>query len=212
MKRIIFTLSLFFLVTGCAAYYTLVNPERHSIGSLYTVETQIAWSKATEGHIESWTVDGPILQAVRFVNGLNDGDPLLKIKSKYAQVSPRFRAHMTPSDVLEFFVASVKFIGGGHELYYIAIGRAVGLRTFGINADTVEAFNLRPTNFGTIPGFRFDLRFLSKAGLEREGMVVGAILNKQLYLIVYTGAREYYYPKYKEEVEYIVSSIKIQAQ
>ena len=210
MKRIIFTLALFFAVTGCA-YYTLVNPERHSIGSLYTVETQIVWSKATEGHVESWTVDGPILQAVRFVNGLNDGDSLLKIKSKDAKL-PRFRAYMTPSDVLEFFVASVKSVGGGHEAEDIALGRITGLRTASINAGTVKAFNLRPTNFGTLLGFRFDLRFLSKEGLEREGMVVGVILNKQLYLIVYTGAREYYYPKYKEEVEYIVSSIKIQAQ
>lgn len=210
MKRNVLVLALALAVTSCA-YYTLVKPERRAVGNLYTVETQIAWSKATEGRIESWTVDGPLLESVRFLNGLKDGDSLLKTTTKETKL-PRFRSHMTPSEVMEFFVASVKSIGGGLEAAHLAAGRvsSAAVQRASINAATVKATNLRPTSFGTLPGFRFDLSFLSKEGLEREGMVVGTIHEGQLYLIIYTGTREYYYSKYREEVERIVSSIEIQ--
>jgi hypothetical protein len=83
------------------------------------------------------------------------------------------------------------------------------IRTASLNAGTVEATDLRPAGFGSLSGFRFDFRFLSGEGLEREGMVLGTIHKEKLYLIVYTGARQYYYSTYKEEVERIFHSIEI---
>lgn len=204
-----FALVLF--VTGCA-HYTLVQPARQPIGDLYTVMTEIPWSKSTEGHIELWTVDGPLLEAIRFINGLEDGDSLLKTGTEKSKL-PRFRGHMTPSDVLEFFVASIKSMGGGLEAEHLALGRVTSsaIRTAGINAGTAEATNLRPAKFGSLSGFRFDFQFLSKEGLEREGMALGTIHKEKLYLILYTGARQYYYSKYQEEVERLFSSIEIRS-
>jgi hypothetical protein len=208
MKRKILIFILILTVAGCA-HYTLIQPVRHPIGSLYTVKSQIAWSKAMEGKIELWTVDGPLLEAIRFINGLEDGDNILLIKGKKSNL-PHFRAHMTPSEVLEFFVGSVKSIAGGVEAEHLAKGVVPpGIRSAGINASTVQATNLRPARFGTLSGYRFDLSFRSKEGLERKGIVIGTIHEKCLYLIIYTGAKEYYYPKYKEEVERIISSIQI---
>jgi hypothetical protein len=206
MKRqnLIFVFVL--LVIGCT-HYALVKPERQPIGNLYTVETEISWSKSSEGHIEVWTVDGPLLEALRFVNGIEDGETLLKVDSERSKL-PRFRVHMTPSDVLEFFVASIKAMGGGFEAEQLALGRVTNtaIITAGINAGTIEATNLRPSRFGSLSGFRFD-----KEGLEREGMVLGTIHKEKLYLIVYAGARQYYYPMYREEVERLFSSIEIKS-
>jgi len=210
MKRSVLISALLFAMAGCA-HYSLVKPERLAIGDLYTIESRIAWNKATEGHVEVWTVDGPSLEALRFINGLEDGQTLLPVRSDRIKL-PRFRGHMTPSEVLEFFVGTLKSFGGGLQTGHLARGVVVsgGVITANINAATVKAANLRPTQFGTLPGFRFDLSFLSREGLERDGMVLGTIHKKRLYLIIYTGAREYYYPKYREEVERLVSSIKIQ--
>jgi hypothetical protein len=76
-------------------------------------------------------------------------------------------------------------------------------------AQQVEARNLRPANFGSADGFRFELAFLNSDGLKKDGAVVGTIVDQSLYLIVYTGTRIHYYPKYVREFEKIVSSINI---
>ena len=46
-------------------------------------------------------------------------------------------------------------------------------------------------------------------GLRKEGVVVGTIVDEALYLIVYTGAKIHYFPKYSVEFETLVESIKI---
>ena len=41
------------------------------------------------------------------------------------------------------------------------------------------------------------------------GAVIGAVVDKALYLIIYTGAAIYYFPKYSPDFEEVVSSIEI---
>ena len=65
----------------------------------------------------------------------------------------------------------------------------------------------RPAGCDSHPGFRFERAFLSEEGLEYEGFVVGVIKDDQLFLICYSGTREYYFPKYKETAEQIIISI-----
>lgn len=195
-------------ISGCA-HYSLVPPERRPIGELYSVETRVSWSRAEEGGIEVWTIDGPILQSLRFVT-LKEGDALIPSAKKDTKL-PRFRSHMTPSEVLEFFTASLKSVSGGIDTHQLSKGMvdATGIRAASINASSIEARNLRPASFGSLPGFRFDFQFLSKEGLEREGLAFGAIHDGKLLLIVYTGTREYYFEKYKGEVESILASVQI---
>jgi len=195
-------------ITGCA-HYSLVPPERRSIGELYSVETRTSWNRAEEGGIEAWTVDGPLLQCLRFVT-LKEGDALFPSAKEDAKL-PRFRSHMTASEVLEFFTASLMSIGGGIDTHQISKGMVnpLGIRGANLDASSVETDNLRPAPFGSLPGFRFDFRFSSKAGLERAGLAAGAIKDGKLLLIVYTGAREYYFDKCKGEVESILESVKI---
>jgi hypothetical protein len=91
---------------------------------------------------------------------------------------------MTASEVLDFVVESI-------------------MRT------NVTATHLRPFKFGQNRGFRFDLTYLSAEGLDYEGLVAGSIKDDQLYLVIYTGTKVYYYPKYKDDVEQIISSLEI---
>ena len=77
-------LLLALLISGCA-HYTLAPPERRPIGDLYSVESRMAWSRADEGGIEVWTIDGPLLEALRFVS-LKDGDTLIPSADKDAPV------------------------------------------------------------------------------------------------------------------------------
>lgn len=188
MGRIAVIAFLLAVLAACAQY-SLVEANKQKIGGTYTVEAQIAWSKHSEGKVEIWTVDGPALEAVRFFKGLDDGDSLFKRprgsgeKVKY----PTYKTGMTPNDVMELTVDSIARAGAGE----------------------VQASKLRPARFGSVQGFRFELTFLSKSGLEMDGLVAGAAIEDKLYLILYTGARIHYYPKYRDHVEQLLGSIEM---
>jgi hypothetical protein len=173
------------------------------------VKTNVAWSQADEEGIQVWTIDGPFLEALRFV-ALNDGDTLFRTTDSDTKL-PRFRAHMTPNEVVEFFVASLKSVSGGVDTHQLAKGMVLPaqIRAGSINAASIDVKNLRPADFGRLPGFRFDFSFLSKEGLERQGIALGCIHEGKLLLVVYTGTKEYYFEKHKQDVETIFSSVEI---
>jgi len=206
MRPMILLLIVLFFIGGCA-HYTAVPAERRPIGTLYSVKSNVAWSQADEGGIQVWTIDGPLLEAIRFVT-LNDGDTLFLSNDKEAKL-PRFRGHMTPNEVVEFFVASLKSVSGGVDTHQLSKGMVLPaqIRAGSINAASIDVRNLRPADFGKVPGFRFDFSFLSKEGLERQGIALGSIHEGKLLLIVYTGTREYYFDKHKQDVETIFSSV-----
>ena len=208
MRPMILLLIVLLFIGGCT-HYTAVPAERRAIGDLYSVKSNVAWSQADEGGIQVWTINGPLLEALRFVT-LNDGDPLFPSTDKDAKL-PRFRAHMTPNEVVEFFVASLKSVSGGVDTHQLAKGmvQPAGIRAGSINAGSIDVKNLRPADFGRLPGFRFDFSFLSKEGLERQGLAAGTIYEGKLLLMVYTGTREYYFEKHKQDVETIFSSVEL---
>ena len=208
MRRIILLLIVLFFIGGCT-HYTAIPAERKTIGALYSVKSNVTWSQADEGGIQVWTIDGPLLEALRFVT-LNDGDTLFLSTDKDAKL-PRFRAHMTPNEVVEFFVASLKSLSGGVDTHQLAKGLVAPahIRAGSINASSIDVKNLRPADFGTVPGFRFDFSFLSKEGLERQGVALGSIHAGKLLLMVYTGTREHYFKMHQEEVERIFSSVEL---
>ncbi len=176
-------------VLAACAQYSLVEAKKQKIGGAFTVEAQIAWSKHSEGKVEIWTVDGPALEAVRFSKGLDDGDSLFtRPRASGAKVKyPIHKTGMTPNDVMELTVDSIARAGAGE----------------------VQASKLRPAQFGSVPGFRFELTFLSKSGLEMDGLVAAAVIEDKLYLILYTGARVHYSPKYRDHVEQLLVSIEM---
>ena len=73
----------------------------------------------------------------------------------------------------------------------------------------VETDNLRPAQFGSLKGFRFEFSMSSEVGLEFRGMAIGALQDGRLHLILYRATRLYYFPEYEDEVERIFDSITL---
>jgi hypothetical protein len=211
MKPVILLLIVLLFIGGCT-HYTAVPAERRAIGGLYSVKSNVVWSQADEGGIQLWTIDGPLLEALRFLT-LNNGDTLFLSTDRDAKL-PRFRVHMTPNEVVEFFVASLKSVSGGVDTHQLAKGMVhpAGIRAGSINAATIDVKSLRPADFGRLPGFRFDFSFQSKEGLERQGTAFGTIHEGKLLLMVYSGTKEYYFSKHKQDVETIFSSVELMKQ
>jgi len=186
LKRIalIFVVSFAFFAAGCSLIHE-IEPQNRLIGDVYYIDPQITWSGIKEKNGEIWTVDGAGLQAVRFVEGLEDGDTLFK--GKPGQELPEFKKDMRAHGVMDFIVDSMGAIG----------------------LTQIQTKNLRPIKFGTLPGHRFDFTCLTEDGLEMEGFVVGALIEEHLHLIFYYGARQYYFAKHAGHVEKLLESIRM---
>jgi len=195
-NRGIILLAVVFLLSACT-HYTLVEPVKRDMGGGYSVEPQITSNRSVQGKIEIWTIDGPALAAVHFFNSISDGQNLFPFYGKSTRKAklPKFNKNMTANEVQEFIVDSMM------APYPRSL---VGPNMIGTG---VQTSHLRPFKFGSHPGFRFELSFLSEEGLEYEGFVVGVIKDDKLFLICYSGTREYYYPKYRETAEQIIASI-----
>ena len=187
VTRGLFALVFLISIAGCGAH-NLVEAERVDMGGIYSVDPQITWNRLIRAGPETWTIDGPSLQAVRFINGIRSDKPL--VRAGQEQRFPVFRMGMTESEIMEFILDSLFLLG----------------------FNNLEAHDLRPMEFGSHDGFRFEIRFLSRDGLEEEGLVAGAVIEQRLYLILYTGVRRHYYPKYLNHVEHILDSIELIGQ
>lgn len=186
-------LAVLLSISGCAPY-ALIEPTRTRIGESYSIDPQIKWTSLREGgRTELWTVDGPALESLRFVKDVGDGQSLLgrAVVVDERQVSedkqPRFRAAMTPSEVVELVADTWSLFG----------------------AAKIRATGLRPAKFGTADGFRFELAFVWDDGVEAEATAIGAVIKQRLQLIVYSGTRLYYFGKYRLTVDRLVESIRI---
>lgn len=183
MGKRLASIALVLLLVACTSI-TLVEVKERKVGSGYSVQPQIQWSRLEAGNSELWTVDGFGLQALRLLASLEDGEPIIDAGTDAKM--PVFRKTMRASEVQELVVETFEQTGG----YEVA------------------ASGLRPAAFGAEAGFRFELEFVDSNGLEREAMVLGAIVEGKLHLIIYSGAREHYFPKHRDEVEKLFASVK----
>jgi hypothetical protein len=184
MRAVLVLVALAWLATGCARY-SLVEPGPRTIADVYTVEPRTAWSGVTEGKWEVWTVDGPGLAAIQFLKGLDDGEPLFKAAD--AQKRVVFRTTMSPSELAELLVDGLTSVG----------------------AQRITVTNLRPQKFGAADGFRCELAYVTRSGLDKRGTAAGGIVKDRLYLVLYTGAALHYYDAHRENVDRIIESIRM---
>ena len=185
MRHLPALLALSIALAACSIYTLVDEDTRQSIAGRYSVDPQVAWSRVNQSGVELWTVDGPALESIRFYPGLRDGETFMTARDRTEL--PAFRADMQASEIMEFVVDSIARAGAGQ----------------------VQATGLRPMNFGPLPGFRFELSYLTDNGLEMQGLVAGAATDGELHLIVYSGASLYYFPKYEDDVERIIDSIEM---
>ena len=191
MRRLGLLLLVSVLAAGCAMV-TLVEPKATSIGDAYTVEPQIRWASVpARSGMDLWTVDGAALDSITFVKGLADGEVMLRGAVQGGPPEdkrPKFRAQMTPSDIAELVIDSYALLG--HQ--------------------KIETASLRPAKFGSAEGFRFEMGWVTRGGLEIQALVAGAVVKGKLHLIIYSGTRAHYFPKYRDDVERVLASIRLQ--
>ena len=176
-------------------YYSLIRVHRVNVddGSFSVVPPR-PWNRQRPfffddiRDVEDWTLNGPYLDGISFVSGLKSGGYLIRQSKRADQQVPKFREDMTPPEIAAML-----------ESLYRVRGGTVDFRTL----------SLQPRPFLGANGFQFDYEHLDSDELWRKGRAVGAVINGQLYLILFDAARSHYYGAALPDFEAIVASARL---
>ena len=181
-------------LSGCASGYSLVKPSQATAGGpgmLVTPDT--AWNKMPAAPDlskweEAWTENGPLLDTVRFVAGLPDGEALVKQQKKADRKVPVFRSNMNPQDLVSMI-----------ESYYRVRGGITVFKTTG----------LEPVSFLGKQGVKFDYEYTVPNGQQYMGRSVLAVVSGKLYLIGLDATKNHYFQASLKPFETIVASATV---
>jgi hypothetical protein len=205
MKVLIAGFAALALLGGCAgagggggAYgfnrISLVEPREREVASTMRVTPTIRWNRLphTVSEVpreENWTLHGITLDGLTFIGGLEHGKPLVRRqrRSDIRQV-PNFRADMTPPEIASMI----------ESFYRIRAGSL-----------SFNMTGLQPRTFLGQPGFQFDYEHLGGNELNRQGRVVGTIVGRRLYMILFDAPRTHFFPQIIPEVDRIIDSARL---
>jgi hypothetical protein len=193
-------------ISGCSSLgagesgfsaYSAVNVHRTKVGNgNMTVVPPRPWNRHRAvlfddvPAVEDWTLNGPYLDGVTFITGLKSGHFMVRQRRSTDQQVPKFRSDMTPPEIAAMLESLYRVRGGAVDFHTLSI---------------------QPRAFLGTNGFQFDYEHLDDDELWRKGRAVGAVVNGQLYLIMFDAARSHYYDAALPDFEAIVASARLRA-
>ena len=185
------------LLAGCSGAggigYSLVRPQPVNVarGTMEVTPT-LRWNRVPRGYHdigreENWTLNGPLLDSLTFIGGLEHDKRIVQQRRKADSKVPNFRADMSPYEIAAMI----------ESFYRIRAG-----------ASTFDMTNLAPRTFLGHPGFQFDYVYLGGDEVERQGRGVGAIIDNRFYLALFDAAKMHYFPAGAPEFEPIAASAR----
>jgi hypothetical protein len=177
-------LALALLLTGCTTMER-VEQGMFTINETLTVSADGRWNRVEPQRdgAELWTADGMPLDVLAFYVGVAEGETL---GAEPAEGAPRFRAGMSPHDIVELYEALVTLEGSNFTLHRLA-----------------------PAAFGGTQGFLFEHTTVTRDGPALRGLAYGAVVGGKLYLMSYTAPKNYFYEKHLVQVREIAASARI---
>jgi hypothetical protein len=181
-------------LAGCAARYHLVPAEETFVGGKDLVVTPAAaWNMVPVMYDqtsweETWTRNGLLLESITFVGGLPDGKALRKQRRKSDQQVPRFRADMTPQDLVSMVESAY--------------------RTRGVTVFDIES--VEPADFLGGKGLNVRFKYAPNDGLAKQGSCTLRVVDQKLYLILLEGVTRHYFDAALPEFEKIVASARLE--
>jgi hypothetical protein len=153
----------------------------------------VRWNKAPRGpsdiqREENWTLNGPLLDGLTFIGGLENDKRIVQQRRKADRKVPNFRSDMNPTEIAAMI----------ESFYRIRAG-----------SSRFEMTGLQPRDFAGRPGFQFDFAHLGGDEVWRRGRAVGAVVDGRLYLALFDAARMHYFDAGLPEFERIVESARI---
>ena len=193
MRRML-RLSLLMPLAGCVAY-SLVSAGTVSVGALQ-LSSPHSWNLApavtgptNRRETQVWTQDGLLLDRLIIIPGVPDGEGIVT-QVRDDDAIPLFRADMLPNEIEELTESSI-------------------VKQFGEGGASVETSNLRPHRFGEHRGILFNMNVSVSDGPDYGGLAGSFIADDRLYMLMFFGAKPYYYEKHLAAAEAIITSARL---
>ena len=175
------------LCSGCAGVDLVSAGKPADLGDGVSVVPPVAWARIHNPAAgSSLTIDGVGLGEVRYYTGVMPGKPIIDIGTLSNAEIGTYNASMLPNEIMDLLAANLE-------------------KT---DCQNVHASNLAPAKFGTATGFRFDVSYLTKDGLEMKGEALAAQRGGKLDVLLYVAPNEYYYALRKTDVEQLFASVQ----
>lgn len=154
-----------------------------------TIRPNASWNRWSTRPIktsEIWTIDGPELNELYFVDGLMPGGTLFKDARKKDAPLPLLSAKAELADIPEFVESSLRVA---------------------LNTSVFAMGKVEPTTLGGQPAVRFGYEYaVEGAPLKRRGLAVGTLKDGKLKLITYTAPTLYYFDRDLAKAEAVFAS------
>lgn len=193
MRTKLLFLVLFFSLGGCVPTYSLVAPSTLEVSNgNVSVTTAMPWNKVP-GNVdglrqgERWTLNGPSLDSITFLAGVNDGEKMVKQRKNEDRQVPAFSATMSPPELVSLI-----------ESYY-SIAGAIDYKTT----------NVMPADFLGSTGMQIDYQFTGADDVKRRGRTMLVVVADKLYLMSALGTSLHYYDAILPEFESMARSARI---
>lgn len=138
--------------------------------------------------VETWTLDGPLLNAVQFYAAVPVGEPLLREADKKREPLPKVAANMLLTDIPAFLESTYR------------AQRLVSR----FDIETQE-----PIKVAGETAVRFTYRFVrDEADVQRSGEAIGFLKSGRLYLVTYEAPSLHFFakdlPRFRQLVDTLV--------
>ncbi|MFK7888172.1 MAG: hypothetical protein AB8G16_15030 [Gammaproteobacteria bacterium] len=186
----LFLISLTLTFGGCVASYTLVPAGKTQVAKkTMMVSPGSNWNRTPRSRTqikaeESWTKNGPILDSITFVGGIEDGAELAKYNFREERRIPVFRSNMTPPDFVSMVESNYRIRGG-------------------VSVFTMT--NMEPVMFLGVAGIQMDYDFIGGDDVKRKGRTVLSVFNDKLYMMSLDGTALHYFAAALPEFEAMVA-------
>jgi hypothetical protein len=202
-KKLFAPLAALVLLAGCGGgggfgfgYFTLVRPEPVSVArNSMRVTPTVRWNRIPRSTYdisreENWTLNGPLLDGLSFIGGLEHDKRIVVQRRKADRKVPNFRADMSPPEIAAMIESFYRIRAGASEF---------------------NMTGLAPRQFLGHSGFQFDFDYLGGDEVRRRGRAVGAIINNRFYIALFDAARLHYFDAGLPEFERIVQTAQLRA-
>lgn len=175
------------ILAGCAGVDLVAAGKPADLGDGVSVVPTVAWARihAVSGP-SSLTIDGIGLDEVRCYTGIAPGKPIIDISDLSNKEIGVYSTSMLPHDIMELLAANMEKLGD----------------------QDVHTSELAPVKFGATEGFRFDLSYLTKEGLEMKGEARAAQRDGKLDVLLFVAPAEYYYALRQSDADQLFASIQ----
>lgn len=153
-----------------------------------TIVPSIEWNRISQRpgrNAERWTLDGELLNDVLFFAEIEASDTLLREVNRRETPLPQFSSEMLLIDLPDLVDGTLRIAKG---------------------ASSFEVGAVEPVEFLGTSGIRFEFQTLGSDDLRRSGVAVAAIIEGELFMMLYEAPTIFYFERNLADFEQLVQS------